>query len=229
MQLTGAAAIDKAAADGWRAFLLCDDVGTGKTITLWLGALAIADRICARRADPCRILVLVDRPAAITIPHWRNTIAADRRRRPPDSDLLARPTAEAVVPQRPSVGALGHRDRRRVSPLPATPALVEPRFSSGSRGSTTHRPRHRSCCWRAPRLAQHPAELTYLGPVVAQLRGERPAEWSDFGDRLAGVGLPIVKGTFGKWGWNERAAADPLMQQEATEQVGVGWRTTTRR
>ena len=76
MQLTGAAAIDTAAADGWRAFLLCDDVGTGKTITLWLGALAIADRICARRADPCRILVLVDRPAAITIPHWRNTIAA---------------------------------------------------------------------------------------------------------------------------------------------------------
>ena len=42
IQTSGAAMIAAAAADGWRQFLLCDDVGTGKTITLWLGALAVA-------------------------------------------------------------------------------------------------------------------------------------------------------------------------------------------
>ena len=42
IQTSGAAMIAAAAAGGWRQFLLCDDVGTGKTITLWLGALAVA-------------------------------------------------------------------------------------------------------------------------------------------------------------------------------------------
>ena len=221
MQLTGAAAIDSAAADGWRAFLLCDDVGTGKTITLWLGALAIADRICARRADPCRILVLVDRPAAITIPHWRNTIAAvgDGGHR----ILISSPD------QLPKLLSRNGRPWARWDIVIADECHLY-RNTSTRRTEVFQRvARFDDPPGKAPFLllasatpGQHPAELTYLGPVVAQLRGERPTEWSDFGDRLAGVGLPIVKGTFGKWGWNERAAADPLMQQEATEQVR-GW------
>src|SRR4029079_2796460 len=44
IQTSGAEMIAAAAADGWRQFLLCDDVGTGKTITVWLGALAVARR-----------------------------------------------------------------------------------------------------------------------------------------------------------------------------------------
>ena len=221
MQLTGAAAIDSAAADGWRAFLLCDDVGTGKTITLWLGALAIADRICTRRADPCRILVLVDRPAAITIPHWRNTIAAvgDGGHRilisSPDQlpKLLSRngrPWARWDIVIADECHLYRNTSTRRTEVFQRVARFDDPPAKAPFLLLASATP------------GQHPAELTYLGPVVAQLRGERPTEWSDFGDRLAGVGLPIVKGTFGKWGWNERAAADPLMQQEATEQVR-GW------
>ena len=32
---------------------------------------------------------------------------------------------------------------------------------------------------------QHPAELTYLAPVIAQLRGEKTTAWADFGAKLA--------------------------------------------
>ena len=226
LQTSGAAAIDRAAADGWRAFLLCDDVGTGKTITLWLGALAIAARIAARSSPASgtgarRILVLVDRPAAITIPHWRNTIAAigDGGHRV----LISSPD------QLPKLLSRNGRPWSRWDIVIADECHLY--RNTGTRRTEVFQrvARFDDPPAKAPFLllasatpGQHPAELTYLAPIVAQLRGETPAAWSDFGRRLAGVGLPIVKGTYGKWGWDERAAADPLMQQEATAQVR-GW------
>lgn len=216
IQTTGAAAIEAAAADGWRSFLLCDDVGTGKTITLWLGALAVAARTGASR-----ILVLVDRPAAITIPHWRNTIAGlgDGGHRvlisSPDQlpKLLARngrPWARWDIVIADECHLYRHRGTRRTEVFRRVARFDDPPA-------------------RAPFLllasatpGQHPAELTYLAPVVAQLRGEKTADWADFGARLAQIGLPIVKNAFGKWGWDQRAVDDPMMQQEATEQVR-GW------
>jgi hypothetical protein len=70
--------------------------------------------------------------------------------------------------------------------------------------------------------AQHPAELTYLAPVIAQLRGETTEQWADFGGKLADAGLPIVKGNYGTWVWNVAAAADPQLQAESIGQVR-GW------
>lgn len=231
IQLSGAAAISRAAAAGWRQFLLSDDVGTGKTITLWLAALEIAARkVAARkvaalkiaaRGGTVNILVLVDRPAAITIPHWRNTIASigDGGHRvlisSPDQlpKLLSRngrPWARWDIVIADECHLYRHTSTRRTQV-----------FQRVARFSDAHA--------KAPFVmlasatpAQHPAELTYLAPVLAQLGGEEPAQWTDFGGRLAAAGLPIVRKPYGKWGWDESASADPSMQQAATARVR-GW------
>ena len=216
LQLLGAAAIVRAAGDGWRQFLLCDDVGTGKTITLWLAALEIAAR---RGAD--KILVLFDRPAAITIPHWRNTIAAigDGGHRvvisSPDQlpKLLSRngrPWARWDIVIADECHLYRHTSTRRTQVFRRVARFADPHAGAPFVMLASATP------------AQHPAELTYLAPVLAQLRGENSAQWTDFGGRLAEAGLPIAKSTYGKWGWDETAGADPSMQQAATSRVR-GW------
>ena len=236
LQLSGAVAISRAAADGWRQFLLCDDVGTGKTITLWLAALEIAalditaldiaaldiaaPDIAARRG-PSEILVLVDRPAAITIPHWRNTIAAigDGGHRilisSPDQlpKLLSRngrPWARWDIVIADECHLYRHTTARRTQVFRRVARFTDPHAGAPFVMLASATP------------AQHPAELTYLAPVLAQLRGETTARWTDFGGRLADAGLPLIRNTFGKWVWDEAAEADSSRQQTATAQVR-GW------
>ena len=64
-------AITAAAEQQFRQVHLANDVGTGKTLVAVAAAKAIARMRGART-----ILVTVDRPARITIPSWRRTIAA---------------------------------------------------------------------------------------------------------------------------------------------------------
>ncbi|MET0929430.1 MAG: hypothetical protein ABWX74_07920, partial [Aeromicrobium sp.] len=71
IQFEAADAIAERAAGGGRQFLLADEPGVGKTISAVLGATAVGDLRGARR-----VLVVADRPAAITIGHWCRTIAA---------------------------------------------------------------------------------------------------------------------------------------------------------
>jgi hypothetical protein len=221
LQLSGAAAISRAAAGGWRQFLLCDDVGTGKTITLWLAALEIAERDAAARRGAGKILVLVDRPAAITMPHWRNTIAAigDGGHRvlisSPDQlpKLLSRngrPWARWDIVIADECHLYRHTTARRTQVFQRVARFTDPHAGAPFVMLASATP------------AQHPAELTYLAPVLAQVRGETTAQWTDFGGRLAGAGLPIVKNAYGKWGWDEVAASDPALQQSATARVR-GW------
>ncbi len=75
-QVSGAAAIARHAAAGGRMFLLGDDPGVGKTGTAVLAVQQIAAHR-AGSAKPVRtVLVVADRPAAITVPHWTRSIAA---------------------------------------------------------------------------------------------------------------------------------------------------------
>ena len=109
--------------------------------------------------------------------------------------------------------------------MPPVPAYRLPggrRYSGGWRRFNDPHPGAPFVIAASATPAQHPAELTYLAPVIAQLRGETTAQWADFGGKLADAGLPIVKGNYGNWVWNERAAADPQLQQESIEDVR-GW------
>lgn len=70
-QIEAARAIARKAAAGARMFLLADEPGVGKTLSAIIGARAVAKVRSSRR-----ILVITDRPAAITIGHWCRSIAA---------------------------------------------------------------------------------------------------------------------------------------------------------
>ena len=69
-QCDGADVVAAHAAAGGRVFLLGDDPGVGKTGTAILAVKAIAEQ-----RDVRTVLVVADRPAAITIPHWTRSIA----------------------------------------------------------------------------------------------------------------------------------------------------------
>ena len=71
LQFEAADTIADHAAAGGRLFLLADEPGVGKTISAVLGATAVGDLRGARQ-----VLVVADRPAAITIGHWCRTITA---------------------------------------------------------------------------------------------------------------------------------------------------------
>ena len=70
-QCDGADAVAAHAAAGGRVFLLGDDPGVGKTGT---AILAVQGR-SPSSATVRTVLVVADRPAAITIPHWARSIA----------------------------------------------------------------------------------------------------------------------------------------------------------
>src|SRR5690242_12274646 len=67
IQLEAASAIAAAASAGRRGFLEADDVGTGKTISCYLGMLEVAE------IRPMKTLLIVCPKSAI--PHWRRTVA----------------------------------------------------------------------------------------------------------------------------------------------------------
>ncbi len=219
LQIEGAAAILAAASSEYggsaaRGVLVTDEVGTGKTLTAWLGALAVA-----RLRGAKNVLVLVDRPKQITIAHWRRTISAAG-----DHDLR-------VLICSPD--ELGHllvrgRPRWRMDLVIADESHLyrnaETRRVSRFRRITRFQDAHD----RAPFViyltatpANHPAELTYLAPLLAQVHGESTGRWEDLGARLLESGLPLAR-AYGRWGWDGRACADPEVQSAATTQVR-GW------
>ena len=221
LQIDGARAILAAAtsrpggAPG-RGFLLTDDTGNGKTLTAWLGVLAVAQHRRARS-----VLVLVDRPKAITIPHWRRTITAAG-----DGELRILICSPDDLPH---LIARNGRPRWAFDILVADEAHLYrnadtarvQRFRKVSRFAADHADAP-FIIFTTATPGNHPAEMTYLSPLLAQIHREPVTVWDDFGARLAAAGMPVTRGSYGKWVWNERAAENPAMQAAATRHVR-GW------
>lgn len=217
LQLDGAQVIVTAAAadvhgSPARGFLLTDDTGVGKTITAYL-----ALREIARQRDLRRLLILVDRPKEITIPHWRRTITAlgdgglDILIASPDElpHLMnrSRPTWTWDLLAVDEAQLYRNVDTARVRRFRAVSRFAAPHATAPFTLMMTATP------------GNHPAEMTYLAPLLAQVHGEPVAAWTDFGSRLLAAGIPIVKGPYGKWRWDDDTAADPGRQQVATGRV----------
>lgn len=221
-QRTGAAAIAAHAAAGGRMFLLGDDPGVGKTGTAVLGVQQVA----AQRAGSARpvrsVLVVADRPAAITVPHWTRSIAAFG-----DGGLRWCVTTWDRLGK---VAAMSTATGRRFDVVIADEAHMV-------RHTTTQRWKH----WRsvsgagrvkdAPYVllatatpAHSPLELPYLAPHFAAVHGEPLRAWSDLPGRLAAHGFHVERGRYG-WAWTRtRGSAGPTWRGCAT-----GWPTATRR
>lgn len=191
-QYEAADAIAERAAAGGRQFLLADEPGVGKTISAVLGASAVGD---LRGAE--RVLVVADRPAAITIGHWCRTITAlgdsglewvvitwDRLEKVAgyDWDVIIADEAHALrrtTTKRWKLWAKisGHGAAHENAPF----VIV-----------TTATPGHT------------PLELPYLAPAYAQVHGEPMKEWTsvkqpaaDFADALERHGIALEKGRYG--------------------------------
>jgi hypothetical protein len=190
-QCTGAEAVVASAAAGHRVFLLGDDPGVGKTGT----AVMAAREICELRGGE-RVLVVADRPAAITIPHWTRSIAGfgdgGLRWCVTTWDRLAKvATLSFDVVIADEAHMVRHTTTQRWKHWKAV--------SGGARAkdvpfvvAATATPAHT------------PLELPYLAPQFAQRHGEPLRAWADLPAKLAEHGFHVERGRYG-WTWTEDA------------------------
>lgn len=191
-QYEAADAIAERAAAGGRQFLLADEPGVGKTISAVLGASAVGD---LRGAE--RVLVVADRPAAITIGHWCRTITAlgdsglewvvitwDRLEKVAgyDWDVIIADEAHALRRTSTKRWKLWARISGHGAAHESAPFVI----------TTTATPGHT------------PLELPYLAPAYAQVHGETMKEWTsvkqpdtDFATALERHGIALERGRYG--------------------------------
>ena len=210
-QLADVDAIVAAAEGQFRQVHLANDVGTGKTLVAVAAAKALAKLRGART-----VLVTVDRPARITIPSWRRTIAALG-----DDDL------RWIIMSSDSLGKLMARNGR--PRLKVDVAVVDEahqfRFDS-KRTSYMRRLTHMDGPHdKAPFVltitatpGHHPGEWGYLSSLYAQVHGDPPAQWTNFGRALADRGVPLET-SYGKWTWSAEAKESLQTQQTVISDV----------
>jgi hypothetical protein len=190
-QCDGADVVAAHAAAGGRVFLLGDDPGVGKTGTAILAVKAIAEQ-----RDVRTVLVVADRPAAITIPHWARSIAGFG-----DGGIRWCVT---------TWDRLAKVSKLRFDVVVADEAHMV-------RHTTTQRWKHWKAVSGAGRVkdtpfvlactatpAHTPLELPYLAPEFAVRHGEPIRDWADLPKKLADHGFHVERGRYG-WQWAEDA------------------------
>jgi hypothetical protein len=190
-QWDGADAVAAHAAAGGRVFLLGDDPGVGKT-----GTAILAARLIAEQRDVRSVLVVADRPAAITIPHWARSIAGfgdgGLRWCVTTWDRLAK---VAKLPFDLVIADEAHMVRHTT-----TQRWKHWKAVSGA-GKVKDAP-YVLACTATP--AHTPLELPYLAPEFAARHGEGVREWADLPKKLTAHGFHVERGRYG-WQWTEDA------------------------
>lgn len=190
-QCDGADVVAAHAAAGGRVFLLGDDPGVGKTGTAILAVKAVAEQ-----REVSTVLVVADRPAAITIPHWTRSIAGFG-----DGGIRWCVT---------TWDRLAKVSKLRFDVVVADEAHMV-------RHTTTQRWKHWKAVSGASRVreapyvlattatpAHTPLELPYLAPEFAARQGDGIREWADLPKRLEAHGFHVERGRYG-WQWTEDA------------------------
>lgn len=192
IQFEAADAIAERAAAGGRLFLLADEPGVGKTISAVLGATAVGDLRGARR-----VLVVADRPAAITIGHWCRTITSlgdgglewvvitwDRL------DKVKDHTWDVIIAD--EAHALRRTTTKRWKVWATISGHGRPHDTAPFVIATTATPGHT------------PLELPYLAPAYAQVLGEPVRDWTSatqpgaaFAAALERHGVGVEHGRYG--------------------------------
>jgi hypothetical protein len=188
-QWDGADVVAAHAAAGGRVFLLGDDPGVGKT-----GTAILAARLIAEQRDVRSVLVVADRPAAITIPHWARSIAGFG-----DGGLRWCVTTWDRL--------------AKVSKLSFDVVIADEAHMV--RHTTTQRWKHWKAVSGAGRVkdapfvlactatpAHTPLELPYLAPEFAVRHSEGVREWADLPKKLTAHGFHVERGRYG-WQWTE--------------------------
>lgn len=196
VQVEGARAIVRAAATGAPMFLLGDDTGVGKTVTAVLGAKAVA-----RLRGDTRVLVVADRPAAITIGHWCRTIAGVG-----DGGLTW------CVTTWDRIGKVTGRDWDVIvaDECQMVKATTTKRWKAWSLLAGLNRAAPGPFVIAASATPGHsPLELPYLAPLFAHAHGHPKKQWTgDYIAALSAAGVHIDRGRSGpEWTSDARARA----------------------
>lgn len=207
-QVSGAAAIAAHAAAGGRMFLLGDDPGVGKTGT----AVLAVQQIAAQRGSR-RVLVVADRPAAITVPHWTRSIAAFG-----DGGLRwCVTTWDRLAKVRSLSFDVVVADEAHMVRHTTTQRWKHWKAVSGS-GRVKDAP---FVLLTTATPAHSPLELPYLAPHFAALHDEPLRAWSDLPTRLTEHGFHVERGRYGAT-WTE----DPDERRADLARLR-GWLTDT--
>ncbi|WP_347956166.1 DEAD/DEAH box helicase family protein [Gordonia aichiensis] len=195
----------------WNHAVLSADTGVGKT----LAAIAAARVFLADR-PAAKVLVVVDRPAAITMRSWAAAIAGvgdggldwvvsspDQLKRLLGPRGGIRESFDLVIAD--ETQNFRHPSERtqllkkvaefRTGPVPILSVTAT--------------------------LGHNPSEYLLLAPLIAAVRGERLSQWSDVGRRLIALGHPLVPNQFspGDYRWSDAAREDATLQQRSTGEV----------
>ncbi|NMN98790.1 DEAD/DEAH box helicase [Nocardiaceae bacterium YC2-7] len=214
-QLEAAEAIATAALSGRRGFWLADDPGCGKT-----GSAVLAAKAVLKQRGGQNVLITVDRPSSITIPAWRESIAAfggDGGYRwlilPPDQlkKLLGpngRPKYHFDVVINDEAQLFRHLSAQRTTYMRRVNKLTTVPAKAPFVITLTATPGH------------HPGEYTYLSSLLAQVFDEPPTEWADLGRKLVTLDFPLEPGwDKGTWTWTAEAKQSPRLQSASVTQV----------
>ncbi|WP_255583821.1 DEAD/DEAH box helicase [Dietzia sp. ANT_WB102] len=210
-QVEDARVITVAAAAKFRSVLVANSPGTGKTFVALLAAKEIA-----RMRGSRTILITVDRPARITIPTWRAAIAA-----------LGDDGLRWVIMSSDGLGKLMSRNGRPSHAFDLVIADEAHLFRHDTKRTAYMRRLCRATApadkapfvlWMTATPGHHPGEWGYLGSLFAQLHGDDPADWADFGQALASRGHPLVR-SFGKWVLSPEAKESPEIEERFIAQV----------
>lgn len=211
-------AIVKAAYAKSRGFVLADDVGLGKTVSVW----AAVQRL--HRVRPVRTILVVS-PLAV-VPHWRRTILDmgipggarvcvinyDRVK-----SLLAVPASAVSAKRRRTKN---QRTARQGVPLVNWDVVVldeahKCRHADSQRSQAVARiarygePAAKApfVVWMSATIGQNPTELSYVAPLLAQLTGSPASSLQDFGPWLYKQGFHVVQDPrWKKWTWTDNPA-----------------------
>lgn len=190
-QRDGARAIARSAAAGHPQYLLADDTGVGKTLTAVLAAKALLRLRGARR-----VLIVADRPAAITETSWANAISAAG-----DDNAtwcivtwgrlkkVYREPWDIIVAD--EAQALRHQTSKRWAMWTTMTGMNRASGTKPYLLMATATPGH------------DPSELGYLAPMFAHATGTHPRDWiGDDGKRLLDMldrqGLHFPSGRYGR-------------------------------
>lgn len=198
VQLAGARAIARHCAAGAPQFLLADDTGVGKTLTCVIGAKA-----AAKLRHGTRVLVVADRPAAITIPAWARTISGAG-----DGGL----TWCVITWDRLSKVKHLTWDIIVADEAQALRHTTTKRWKAWTVLSGMSRAKNHPYLLLATATPGHsPLELPYLAPAFAHATSEPLKQWTGDGwvRRLTEHGLAITKGRYGPT-WTD----DPAQRNE---------------
>lgn len=195
----------------WGHATLSSATGIGKT----LSAIAAA-RVFLNDTPGMKVLVVVDRPAAITVGSWTASIAGVGDG---GLDWLVSSPDQLARLFGPRGGVRESFDLIIVDEVqnfrhPSERTTLLKKAAQFGKSPTP-------LLTVTATLGHNPSEYLMLAPLLAAVRGESASSWLDVGKRLIALGHPLVPDPYsrGDYTWSDAAKSDARLQQRSTEQV----------